>query len=89
MEQKIKVEICVGTTCFLLGASELQYLERYLPEDLTGKVEVLGCNCLEFCHMSKVLNSAPFVRLNGSEIMSNASVDKIVNRIRELLDVEV
>ena len=31
---KILLEICVGTTCYVLGASELQSIEEFLPEDL-------------------------------------------------------
>ena len=32
--KKTTVTICVGTTCYLLGAADLQELETFLPEDL-------------------------------------------------------
>ena len=37
---KIKVEVCCGTACYLLGAANLMSLEDMLPENCRGRVEV-------------------------------------------------
>ena len=35
----IKVEICCGTACYLLGAAKMMNLEDQLPSDCRGRVE--------------------------------------------------
>ena len=43
---KIKVEICCGTACYLLGASQMMDLEDTLPEAYRDRVEILPRTCL-------------------------------------------
>lgn len=81
--KKVKVEICVGTTCFVLGAAELQDLERFLPEEMCGQVEITGSTCLGWCK-ERNYGQAPFVRIDG-EIMAHATVASIIDRLRTLL----
>lgn len=81
---KIKVEICVGTTCFVLGASALQDIEMYLPEELKDKVEITGANCLGMCKNSN-FGDAPFVRINESIIVSQATIDSVIAEIKKLV----
>ena len=81
----IKVEICCGTACYLLGAAKLMNLEEMLPEECCGRVEVEAKTCLELCERDN-LGGAPYVRFNGSEIMSQATPEKVVARIRELVE---
>ena len=40
--KKIEVEICVGTTCYIMGASQLQQLEEFLPDEWRDHVEIIG-----------------------------------------------
>ena len=81
----IKVEVCCGTACYLLGAAKLMNLEEMLPEECRGRVEVEAKTCLELCERDN-LGGAPYVRFNGSEIMSEATPEKVVARIRELVE---
>lgn len=81
----IKVEVCCGTACYLLGAAKLMNLEEMLPEECRGRVEVEAKTCLELCERDN-LGGAPYVRFNGSEIMSQATPEKVVARIRELVE---
>ena len=78
----IKVEVCCGTACYLLGAAKLMNLEEMLPEECRGRVEVEAKTCLELCERDN-LGGAPYVRFNGSEIRSQATPEKVVARIRE------
>ena len=81
----IKVEICCGTACYLLGAAKMMNVEEALPEKCRGRVEVDARTCLGMCEREN-LGGAPYVRFNGSEVMSNATSEKVVARILELVD---
>ena len=81
---KVKVEICCGTACYLLGAANLMSIEDDLPAELRGRVEVEAKTCLELCEKEN-LGGAPYVRINDTEIMSQASPEKLLARIGELL----
>lgn len=79
---KIKVEICLGTTCYVLGSFRLSTLEEQLPEDLRDKVDVVGSACLDLCH-DRNYGNAPFVRINEERIVDNATIEKVIDVIRE------
>ena len=82
--KKLQLEICCGTSCFMLGADKLLNIENDMPTELRGKVEIRALPCLELCNDSK-LGGAPYVKLN-SEIIEKATCEKIFDRMRELLD---
>ena len=82
--EKIKVEICCGTACYLLGAANLMTIEDDIPADMRDKVEIEARTCLELCEREN-LGGAPYVRLNGSEILAQASREKVLDRLSELL----
>ena len=81
--EKVKVEICCGTACYLLGAANLMSIEDDLPAELRGRVEVEARTCLELCEREN-LGGAPYVRINGTEIMAQATPEKVLARIAEL-----
>ncbi len=83
----VKVEICCGTACYLLGASRLMDIEAALPEDCRGRIKIEPKGCLELCERDN-LGSAPYVRFNDAEIMAEASPEKVTARILELLGWE-
>lgn len=82
--EKIKVEICVGTTCFVLGSSALQDLENYLPEELRERVDITGANCLGLCKNAH-FGDAPFVRINDDIVVSQATIDSVITAIQKLV----
>lgn len=81
--EKVKVEICCGTACYLLGAATLMDLEDSLPADIRDKVSIEARPCLDLCEREN-LEGAPFVRFNGTEVMGKASSEKVLSRIAEL-----
>ena len=83
--EKVKVEICCGTACYLLGAANLMSIEDDLPAELRGRVEVEAGTCLELCEREN-LGGAPYVRINGTEIMAQATPEKVLARIAELAE---
>ena len=84
---KVTVEICCGTACYLLGAARLMELEANLPEELKGKVEFEAKACLGMCKDDR-LGGSPYVRINGTETLANATPDTVMARVRELLGME-
>ena len=81
--EKVKVEICCGTACYILGASRLVDLEAELPGEIRGKVEIEARPCLNFCEKEQ-LGGAPYVRFNGTEVMAQATPESVLQRLQEL-----
>ncbi len=81
--EKVKVSICTGTACFVMGGSEILLIEDQLPDDLKGKVEVEGVTCLEKCKDSSC-GKAPFVIVNG-EVVPQATITSVIEKIRTVL----
>ena len=82
MANKIKVEICLGTTCYVHGSFRLSALEEQLPPELKDRVEVVGCACLDVCH-DRNYGNAPFVRINDDRIVDNATIEKVIDILRD------
>lgn len=81
--EKIPVKVCVGTTCYVMGGSELTDLARSIPAAWRDKVAVEGTVCLDFCRNTSRLKP-PFV-LVGDQIIDQASTDKVLAVLRGLL----
>lgn len=78
--EKIKVTICSGTACYVMGASEIMLLEEHLPAELKDKVEIEGSTCLEKCKNPEN-GKAPFVLVNG-ELIKEASLVSVIDAIK-------
>ncbi len=83
--EKIKVKICVGTSCFVMGAAQIQTLEFNAPADIADKIEILEERCMNLCkELHTKYNRGPFVRVN-EELIEEATYEKVVAKIREVL----
>lgn len=78
---KIKLDICCGTACYLLGAGRLMTIENELPSEWSEEVEIQIFPCLNLC-MSEDLEGAPYVRIDG-EIVAKATPERIITLLRE------
>ncbi len=78
---KVKVSICTGTTCYVMGASELLLLEEELPADLKDKVEIEGITCLEACKGGSN-SKAPYVLIDG-EVHEGATLQSVIEIVKE------
>lgn len=85
MAEKITVKVCTGTTCYVMGSSDMLLLEENLSPSLRDMVCVEGSSCLGLCHGGKSGN-APYVSVNG-EILEGACLLSVLERIREIADV--
>ncbi len=79
---KIKVSICTGTACYVMGASEILLLGDELPAELQSKVEVEGITCFEKCKNAQC-GKAPFVKVND-EVIPNANLQMILEKIKQI-----
>jgi NADH:ubiquinone oxidoreductase subunit E len=82
--KKIKVTVCTGTACFVMGASDLMLLKEKLPEELRDKVEVVGCTCMNECKGDKN-GMPPYVKI-GDEVMYAANIPDIITRLSEITE---
>jgi NADH:ubiquinone oxidoreductase subunit E len=82
-KEKIKVAICTGTTCYMMGGSELLLLVDYLSPEMLDRVEIAAVDCFGFCGEAEA-GKSPFVTVNG-ERLEQATIQSVTGRIRELL----
>ncbi len=83
MSDKLLISICTGTLCYVMGGAELPLLDDHLTEEEREKVEIKGVPCLDCCNHSDS-PKAPFV-LVGEQLLSEATIIKVVSEIREQL----
>lgn len=79
--KKIKVSICTGTACYVMGASELLLLSESLPENLRDAVEIEGIPCIEQCR-SIAEKRPPYVEVDG-DLISAATLQAVISKIEE------
>ncbi|MGM0640066.1 MAG: NAD(P)H-dependent oxidoreductase subunit E [Thermotogota bacterium] len=46
----MKIEICVGTTCHLMGSSSIIEALEDIEEKIKDKIEIKYTTCFELCH---------------------------------------
>jgi NADH:ubiquinone oxidoreductase subunit E len=84
MEPLVDVEICTGTTCFVMGAGHLLELAEELPTRLRGVVSISGSHCLGVCNRTDC-GRPPFAKVNG-ELIANASAESLVAACDRVLE---
>ena len=82
--EKIEVKVCLGTTCFVMGGSNLQELNDIIPEKYGDKVEVSAANCLGLCSINWEYSKAPYVKVD-EEVVTEATVEKVLEVIDKKL----
>lgn len=83
----INVKVCLGTTCFVMGSSNLQELIETVPAKYGEKVEVMGVPCLGLCSVGWEYSKAPYVKVDD-EIIHEATVEKVLSVIERKLGNE-
>ena len=68
---KIKIEGCVGTPCYLMGARELLDEMQNLASQYEDKIRVIISHCIDDC-----CDKAPVARVNG-KIYEDMTPDKL------------
>ncbi len=87
MMEKIQVKLCLGTTCFVMGASKLQELDEIVAKKYADSVEVSSCVCLNLCSTEGKYSKAPYAKVDD-EVVAEATVDKVLEVINRKLKHE-
>lgn len=74
----IKVKVCCGTSCYIMGSSELISTDCY---DLT-QVDIEGSTCMNLCKESS--KRPPYVLVDG-EVYSRVTPESLKEIIKEKL----
>ena len=82
---KIEVKVCMGTTCFVMGGSNLQELNDIIPRRYGDKVEVCASNCLGLCSINWEYSKAPYVKVDD-DVVTEATIDKVLDLIDKKLN---
>ena len=85
MQKEINISVCTGSTCYTQGRAILNELLKIVPQKYGNNVKVAGVPCLEVCSIDWGHEKAPYVKIN-EEILNNATVEKVVARVDELLN---
>ena len=82
--EKVKIKICCGTSCFVMGAAQIQVLEFAPPADIADKIEIEEARCMNYCRNTTAkYNRGPF-----GGLIEEANFEKVVNKVREILNRE-
>lgn len=85
---KITVKICAGTSCFVMGAAQIQSLEFNAPDDIKDAIDIVEVRCMGLCKDVKTkYNHGPFVMVND-ELIEEASYEKVVSKIRDAIKLQ-
>ncbi|MBI9020209.1 MAG: (2Fe-2S) ferredoxin domain-containing protein [Verrucomicrobia bacterium] len=76
MNTSVTVEICTGTTCFVMGAGHLLNLSEELPARLKDRVDLRGAHCLGVCNDPQN-GKPPFARVD-QKLLSDVSIESII-----------
>lgn len=82
---KITVKTCLGTTCFIMGGSDLQDLSNIIPQRYGDKVSIEASPCLELCHANVGYAKAPFVKIDD-DVITEATLEKVLEAIEKRLE---
>ncbi len=80
--EKIKVTICCGTYCHVMGGAEVQLLDELIPPEMARHLDIRYSSCLGYC--KEGYGNPPFVKING-KYMSESNVEKIKQELLALL----
>lgn len=81
----IDIKICSGTTCFVMGGTDLFLIKEKLSPEESNKVNITFEPCLGFCKEKG--RKPPFVVING-EVYEKIDIDSLISIIKEKIGRE-
>lgn len=85
MDRQIRITVCCGTTCHLMGSSEILIYKDEIEAKYNHQVVIYGSPCLGNCKEYAAAN-APYV-LIGEHLICQANKDKIIEYLNKILEV--
>ncbi|MFA7056660.1 MAG: NAD(P)H-dependent oxidoreductase subunit E [Candidatus Cloacimonadales bacterium] len=83
MDKKIKIVVCCGTTCHLMGSSEILINKEEIESQFKDQVVISGSPCLGKCKEFAAAQ-APYLLIND-ELICQANLDKVIDKIHQIL----
>ena len=80
---RVKVSICTGTTCYLMGGAHLLTFDEIMDPCTASEVEIVGSHCLGLC-TDEANGKAPFAKVNN-HIIADATLTRLLDKVREEL----
>lgn len=77
--KEVKLKICAGTMCYVMGGAQLTEIADDLPENIREHVEISLMPCLKQCNQDE---RPPFIELNG-KIISGINRETLVKIVKE------
>jgi NADH:ubiquinone oxidoreductase subunit E len=78
--KKIKLEICQGTSCHLLGSQELLEAVEALPDTRRDAIELHRIDCLKSCRQG------PNARIDGV-VVSGLTAERLLGLLEEKISL--
>ena len=78
----LTVEICMGTSCHLMGNQDLMAIIDSLPAEQRQLIEIKGVTCFKNC------GKGPNVTINGT-LMTGVTPDILLETLQSILSLEV
>lgn len=72
------IEVCIGTSCHLMGSQALLSAIEALPPDRRARIDLRGVTCLKSCR------KGPTVRINGV-VLAEMTPDRLLAVIEDSL----
>ena len=75
----VKVEICAGSHCSLVGALNILETLEELQEKYPEQIKIKKHECMDMCENIK---NVPVVKVDG-EVITSAQTQKVISKIME------
>lgn len=75
----VKVEICVGSHCSLVGALNILETLEELEQEYPDQIEINRVECMDRCGDIK---NAPIVRV-GDDLITSAQTQVVISKVME------
>ncbi|ACR80478.1 MULTISPECIES: NAD(P)H-dependent oxidoreductase subunit E [Kosmotoga] len=75
----MKVKVCVGTMCHLMGASEILTVIQEIADN-DPNIELVAVTCPGYCHVGK---KPPIIEING-QVYENVTVESVYHILKEV-----
>lgn len=80
--KKLRVEVCIGTSCYLLGAQDLIDAIEEMPDSEKEMIDLVGATCLKSC------GKGPNVRINGITI-PNVTPEHLIEILKDNINLNL
>lgn len=80
--RKVEVNICTGTTCYILGGSKYLMLADQLRDDVLNRVNITGKSCMGYCNSEGPQRKLPCITIDGITY-HGLSLEQVVKIVTE------